>query len=172
MAGVRDVLLLIPPVLLSQWSITSPIVQSLHDCRVADSNDATYGTIGWVPPRDGSPWAALELAMTKETTPEPNRVRVVGAVTIFLALALADTELVVADLHDRALAYWDSLRQVVAANRRLMPGTTTLYPTAGDVRWELVSGKQIADKAQYGGAWRGVEFTTQLSVTVTVSYQA
>lgn len=172
MTGVRDVMPLIPPVLISQWSITTPVNQTIADCRIMDSNDATYGTIGWLPPRDGSPWAVLEVAQTKETTPEPNRVRVEAAVTIFLAIEHADAPAVIEDYHDRALAYWDSLRQVVAANRRLSPGALTLYPTAGDVRWELVSGKTIPDKALYGGGWRGVEYTTLLSVTVAVNYQA
>lgn len=176
MPGLRDVMTLIPPVLLSQWTITSP-TQSLHDVRVLGSTDPTYGTVGalgqpnWLPPEDGSPWAVLGLQGTHETTPEPGRVRAVADIVVWLAIEDAETPAVLEDYHDRWIAWQDSFRQIVAANRRLAPGSVTLYPTAGDVRWEYVGGKQQPALKLFGGEWYGAELHTQLSLSMSVNYQ-
>jgi len=170
MAGIREIFLLIPPVLAGQWAITSPTT-SIGAVKIHDSTDATYGDIGWLAPTDGTPWALVELLDSKETTPEPNRVRAAAHVSIFLALDNADTPAIIANFHDLALAWTDTLRQTVAANRQLAPASSAYYPIAGDVRWELLGLKQQESKPLLGHAWRGVEYDTLLTVTVSVAYQ-
>jgi hypothetical protein len=174
MAGLREIVTLIPPVMVSQLSITNP-TQSLASARILNSLDPSYGTIGWAPPMDGNPFAVLELLSSKEKEHETNRVRAIGVVSIFLAIEHADTPTVYADFHDRQLAWMDSLRQLVAANRRLAPSSLTLYPQAGDVRWQLTEVKMIpqtaAPKPLLGSRWRGIECLTNLEASIVVNYQ-
>jgi hypothetical protein len=174
MAGLREIMTLIPPVLVSQLSITTP-PQSLATARILNSIDPTYGTVGWVPPQDGNPFAVLELLSSKEKEYEANRIRAIGLVSIFFAIEHADTPTVAVDYHDRQLAWMDSVRQVVAANRRLASGSLTLYPQAGDVRWQLIEVKMIpqmaAPKPLLGSIWRGIECLTNLEASIVVNYQ-
>jgi hypothetical protein len=168
MAGIADLLVLIPPVLLAQWSYNST---TLSDARILDSTDPTYGAIGWLPPTNGSPFTIIELAQTKETTPEPNRVLVAAQINIFLALDDAETPAVTTNFEPNLAGWFDSLRQVIAANRRLGTASYVDFPTSGDVRWEFHGGKKQDAKPLLGGAWFGAEFATTLTARVSVTYQ-
>ena len=170
MAGLREIITLIPPVLVAQLSIATP-TQALGTARIVASNDATYGTVGWLPPTDGTPFAVLELLSTREIEQEVGRVRVKGIVNIFIAIEHADMAATDVDYHDRQMAWADSIRQVVASNRRLAPGSVTLYPTHGDVRWQLTDTKMVPSKPFLGSIWRGVDCLTNLEASVIVNFQ-
>ena len=170
MPGLREVVSLIPPVLIAQLSITSP-TQALGTARIIGSNDATYGTVGWTPPLNGTPFAVLELMRTKEVEQEVGRIRAKGIVNTFIAIEHTDTPTVMEDYHDRQMAWMDSMRQVVAANRRLYPGTITQYPTAGDVRWQMTDINMISSKPFLGSIWRGIECLTNLEASIVVNFQ-
>lgn len=170
MSGIRDVLTLLPPILASQWTISSPAT-TLNRVAILDSNDATYGTIQWLPPRDGSPWALLECQATKEKIIEVSRIQVTADIPIFLAIEDGDTPAALANYHDRALQWLDSLRAVVAANVYLQPSSLVISTTTGDVRWWLTSSKQVANRPLLGSGWRGIEFTTILQFSQIVTFQ-
>ena len=169
--GMRDVITLIPPVLLAQWGITSPVVQSIGAVRIENSIDPTYGTVGWLPPLNGVPFAVLTLNETKEHAFETGRIQVDGMLEVFLAIEHAEVPTVSVDYHDRYVAYVDSLRQVIASTFYLQPGSTGLGASTGDVRWRMVSSKHIPSRPILGGAWRGASCLVEVRASILVTYQ-
>lgn len=169
--GLREVLPLIPPVLLAQLSITNPTT-ALAECRILGSNDATYGTVGWVPRLDGKPFAVLSWsADSDDETQETWYVHATWQVEIFLAIAHASDPSLVANFNDLALAWSDASRYVIASNRRLSPSADALYPQAGDLRWRRTGAKNVPSRALLGTPFAGVSIMTELELTVRVQYQ-
>jgi len=172
-SGYADLLKLIPPTLISQWSITDPVTQSLGDCRILGSNDATYGTVGWVPRQDGVPFALLETTTIKDDDGiEANRVWSTYGLNICLAIDHADSAAVNENYNLITVAWVDALRQVVASNRRLTAaGSTVLYPTAGDVQWRMLLSKLVKRNIMQGIPYYSVEISTQIRIINAVNYE-
>lgn len=172
MAGYIDLINGIPPILLSQWSITTPLTQTLGDARIMGSNDPQYGAINYIPRLDGTPFAILETTQVKDNdTTESNRIWSTYELQIFLAVEHADTATAYQDFDLICLAWIESLRQTVAANRRLLPLTQTLYPTAGDAQWTMQSGKIIDRRIIFGVPYFGALCATSVRLINAVNYQ-
>jgi hypothetical protein len=170
--GYQDLVMTIPPILIAQCGITDPITSTLADARVYGSSDPTYGAIGWPPRLDGKPFAFLNTtAVRDDDMIETNRIWSTYTLMIFLAIEHADTASSLADYHLITLGFLEQLRQVVAANRRLMPQSNTLYPTAGDVRWVMKSGKILERHMLNGVPYYGIEALTTILIVNAVSYQ-
>lgn len=170
MAGVRDLIAAIPPILVAQLSITNP-TKALSTCRINGSNDPTYGTIGWTPPLDGSAFAVIKTQGISTANTETNRMWVTYQVPIFLAVAHADTTAVIENYNDEALGWLESFIQVVASNRRLLPIGTSVSPVAGDTQWALIRGG-IREKHQiFDVPYYGVELDTTIRIVYAVNYQ-
>lgn len=172
MAGYINLINGIPPILLSQWAITSPVSQTLADARIMGSNDPLYGAIGYIPRLDGAPFATLETVQVKDSdTVESNRIWSTYALHIFLAVEHADTPTAYQDFDLICLAWIESLRQVVAANRRLNNLAQALYPTAGDVQWTMQSGKIVDRHVILGVPYFGALCATSVRLINAVNYQ-
>lgn len=168
--GVRDVIALLPPILATQWSISNPIAQTIESVRIVGSTDSTYGTIGWLPPLDGNPFALLNLVDTKEAQIETGRIQTTATIEAFLVIEHAEAPTVSEDYHDRCVAYIDSLRQVIAANYYVQPGSSGLETNIGDIRWKLVSTKLVPSKVLLGSAWFGASCMMSLQCSILVNY--
>lgn len=168
--AVRELIKLIPPKLVAQASITSPN-KSLSTVRIYGSNDATYGMIGWTPPTDGSAFAVLLPTAVENSTPETNRVWAKYTLNIFLAVANSDTPYVLENYNDEAMAWADTMMAVVAQNRRLLPESTTVDPTIGDVQWIYESAAIREQHPIYNIPFYGINFKTCLSVVYAVNYE-
>jgi hypothetical protein len=170
--GYQDLIMTIPPILISQCHITDPVISSLGDARVYGSDDPNYGAIGYVPRLDGIPFAFINtVSVMDNDSVETNRIWSTYTMTIFIAIEHADTASNLGDYHLIAMGYIDQMRQVVAANRRLTPQSNTLYPTAGDVRWVMRSGRVIDRHVILGVPYYGVEITATLLLINAVNYQ-
>lgn len=169
--ALRELVAAIPPVLVAQWAISTPTT-ALAECRIIGSTDTSYGTVGWLPRMDGAPFCLLEPMSTHENEAvETNRVWTTMQVVLYLLVDHADTAALQQDYNDRSLAWIDSARQVIASNRRLLSASQALYPTAGDVRWTMLSSKIIERHVMFGLPWFAVEIVTELLVIVSVNYQ-
>ena len=172
MAGFIDLLPAIPPILLAQWSVTSPVAQTLGDARILGSADATYGTIGWVPRTDGVPFAILRTYKVKDDDSLiANRIWSEYNMEIFLAVEHADTATADGPYQLLALAWGEKLRQVVASNRRIYPASASLYPQAGDVRWTMKGWSQVERHIVLGIPYFGALCQTCIYLDNAVSYQ-
>ncbi len=169
--GVRDVIALLPPILVAQWSITSPAAQTIEAARILGSNDPTYGTIGWLPSLDGVPFALLNLVETKEAQIEANRIQTTATIEAFLVIEHAEVPTVYENFHDLCVAYIDSLRQLIAANYYLQPGASGMETDIGDIRWRLQSTKLVPSKVLLGSAWFGASCLMTLQCSIPVNYQ-
>lgn len=171
MAGIRDLIAAIPPILEAQLAITSP-TKALTTCRIWGSSDATHGSIGWTPPEDNSAFAVLKVQGFTTANTETNRMWVTYQVPIFLAVAHSDTPALIENFNDEALAWQENMVQVVAANRRLLPIGTSVSPVDGDTQWMLIRGG-IREKHQiFDIPFYGVELDTTVRVVYSVNYQA
>lgn len=169
--GLRAVLPLIPPVLLTQLWIDTPTTV-LADCRILGSTDPTYGTVGWTPRLDGKPFAILTWQQTgDDQTQETWHVHAMWAVELFIAIAHATDPIALQNFNDLALAWDDASRLVIASNRRLSPSADNLFPTQGDLRWWRTGGQPVPARVIYGTAYMGVSIATQLEAAITVDYQ-
>lgn len=171
MAGIRDLIAAIPPILETQLAITSP-TKALSTCRIFGSNDATHGTIGWTPPQDQSTFAVLKVQGFSTSTIETNRMWVTYQVPIFLAVAHSDTPFAIENYNDEALAWQEAAVQVIAANRRLLPIGASVSPVDGDTQFQLIRGG-IREKHQiFDIPYYGVELDTTVRIVYAVNYQA
>lgn len=170
MAGIRDLLPSMAQLLASQYTITSPTT-SLSDVRILGSTDATFGTVGWVPELNGRPFAVIDPTGVSDATPEPNRVWATYHVSIFVGVEHADTPSVNENYNDLAMAWLDQARQVVASNRRILPNSASLFPTAGDVRWEFRGGSVKPDYPVFGVRYYGVLLHTTVMLAILVNYE-
>lgn len=176
MAGERELVAFIPPILLaeaaiSQYSGGGGATVTLSDARIEGSADPTYGTIGWAPPTDGGPFCLLTSGATKESQYETGRVRSVTALRLFIAIDVALVPAPGLSLNDQAVAWRDALRLLIPRHRRLSPQADNAWPTAGDVRWEM-TGSAIKEREDILGiAYYGVEIQTALSWTTLVAFQ-
>ncbi len=169
--ALREIIEALPPLLVSQLSITSPTT-ALAECRIIGSIDSTYGTVGWLPRMDGQPFCLIEPMATHEAdNMEVGRIWTSMQLLLYLLIDHADTAALQQDYNDRALAWIDSARQMIAANRRVLPASQSLYPTAGDVRWTLAATKILERHVMFGIPWFCVELTTEVLVVVSVNYQ-
>ncbi|MGZ6281718.1 MAG: hypothetical protein ACXWQ5_00225 [Ktedonobacterales bacterium] len=167
---IRELVALIPPTLVGQIIPTTP-AKTLSTCRIFGSNDATYGAVGWVPPTDGSTFATLKTREVTNTWPETNRVWSEYTIEIFIGIVHGDTPNVAENYNDEALAWADLMVQVVASNRRLLPGSGTIAPTMGDVCWDYKSGVIRERHPVYNIPYYGLDCTTCLRVVQGVNYQ-
>lgn len=174
MAGERELLAFLPPILLTA---SIPAVSggasttALTEARVAGSNDPTFGTIGWTPPLDGSPFALISSGKARESQYETSRVRTQADVHLFIAVAEANVPPTTLSPNNLAVAWRDAIRQLIPQHRRLSPEADNAWPTAGDVRWEM-GGSEIKDRYDIlGVAFYGVDITTVLSWTTIVQFQ-
>jgi len=171
MAGLREILPLIPPILLSQLAITSPTT-SLAECRIMGSTDPLYGTVGWTPRLDGKPFCVLSWQQdTDDDSQETWYIHATWDLELFIAIAHAVDPAVLEDYNDRALAWSDASRLIIAQNRRLSPSADNLFPTAGDVRWNRIGAKAVAQRALLGTPFSGVSIMTKLELSIQVQYQ-
>lgn len=171
MGGLREVLPLIPPVLLAQWSIANPTT-ALAECRIMGSNDATYGTVGWTPRLDGQPFCVISWADdTDDESQETWFVHATWKVELFLAVAHASDPSLVENFNDLALAWSDASRLVIASNRRLSPSADNLVQNVGDLRWRRTGATNVPSRALLGTPFAGVSIMTELQLTVAVQYQ-
>ena len=170
--GYQDLIMAVPPILINQLQITDPIVSNLGDARMYGSNDPTYGAIGYIPRLDGIPFAMLNTdSVIDDDTVETNRIWATYTLSIFIAIQHADTPSVANDYHLVAMGYLEQMRQLVPANRRLLPYSNYLFPTAGDVRWSMRNGR-VSDRHNILGIpFYGVDIKTQLLIVEAVRYQ-
>lgn len=172
MAGFIDLLPAIPPVLVAQLAVSSPVAQTLSTARILGHNDATYGTIGWIPPTDGSVFAVLRTYKVKDDDSlEANRIWSEYSMEIFIGIEHSDTATSDGPYQLLALAWGENLRQVVAANRRIYPASAVLYPQAGDVRWTMKSWSQVERHIVLGIPYFGALCQTCIYLDNAVNYQ-
>lgn len=171
MAGVRDLLAAIPPILLAQTAITNP-TKTLSDCRIYGSNDPLYGTIGWTPPENQSPFSVIKIQGFTTANTETNRIWVTYQIPIFIAVQHSDTPFVLENYNDQALAWMESMLQVVSANRRLLPLGASVSPVAGDTQWLFLRGGIKESHQIFNIPYYGVECDTTLRIVYSVDYQA
>lgn len=171
MAGLRDLLAAIPPILTSQVAITNPN-KSLTTCRIYGSNDPQYGTIGWTPPATQDPFAVLKIQGFTTANTEANRLWVTYQIPIFIAVQHADTPFVLENYNDQALAWGESMMQVVSANRRLLPLGASVSPVAGDTQWLFLRGGVKEAHQVFNIPYYGIECDTTLRIVYAVNYQA
>lgn len=178
MPGERELLAFLPPILLAGASIVNTPASgpattlSLAEARIAGSSDPLYGTIGWTPRLDNAPFAVISSGKTKESQYETGRVRTQADIHLFIAVAVAAVPSQGLSLNDQAVAWRDAMRALIPQHRRLSPQADNLWPTAGDVRWEM-GGADIKDRYDVlGVAYWGVDITTMLSWTTLVQFQA
>jgi hypothetical protein len=174
MAGIQNILTLVPPLLVGNLSITSPQALTLSQARILGSTDPIYGTAGgWTTPTDGSPWALIVPGNNVERAPEPYRKWIDSQVDIFVGIDLADTPAVQQNYKLIALAWIDAVRQFIPKNWLLMPGALTLDPNLWDIRWEMLDGQpQDAWGKKYVGAdWCGALIKTRIRFSTSVTYQ-
>lgn len=169
--GLNSILPLIPPVLTGQLAITTPVALSLPTCRIYNDTDATIGTVGWVPPVDGSPWAVVEPLKSTDKVIEPRRKWVITPIDIFLGIDHADTPASTQNYAAIAYAWIDAMTQVVPANYRLNPGALTLDPSIANIRWDWLGGDYKDNHPFWGTMWQGALLHTQLQFSILVSYQ-
>jgi hypothetical protein len=136
------------------------------------SNDPNYGTVGWEPRIDGVPFACIyTLGVTDKDTIETNRIWSTYKFDIFIALDHADTASVQEDYHLITVGYIEQARQVIAANRRLLPTSLFLYPVSGDVQW-IMTGAEIMERhTVLGVPYYGAIIHTTLRLINAVNYQ-
>lgn len=170
--GVNDLLTLIPPVLLAM-TITTPSSLTMKQARILGSNDATYGTAGgWAPPTDGSPWALVYSKGTKEWDNQPWRRWVDASVEVFFAVDQADTSGLAQNYNAIANAWADAARFTVPAHWLLTPGSLTISPLLGNVRWTMEPDTTIEPAyPAFGSHWYGALVKTLLRFSVDVAYQ-
>ncbi len=178
MAGQRELVTLIPPVLLTMSIPTvvgQPATTALAEARILGSTDATYGTVGWTPNarlRDGAPFAIItQSGKTKEFQVETGRVRTAAPVSIFFAVAESDVPNVGFNFEDATVAWRDALRVTIPPNRRLASGSLSISANLMDVRWEMGAGDIKERYEVLGIAFYGVEIETLLSWTTLVQFQ-
>lgn len=170
MAGVRDMVALIPPILVSNLAITSPS-RTLSTCRIAGSTDATYGTVGWAPPIDGSPFAVLFTQSVKAKEVETWRLWTDYEVQIFIGISQADEPGALFNYNDQALQWMDNFIQVIAQHRHLLPGSTTISSILGDVQWSYLGGTVRVRHEIYNRNYYGLDLRTNLHIVQTVNWQ-
>jgi len=170
MAGIQQLVEQIPPILTANLAISSP-ARSLSTCRIYGSNSLIYGTIGWIPPQDQTPFAVVKVQGFSTSVPEPNRIWLKFSVPIFVGVTHADTPFALENFNDQAMQWMDSFVQVIAANRRLYPASLTVSPNVGDVRWELLRGGIREKHPIFDIPYYVTEFDTQITIVYSVNYQ-
>lgn len=184
MSGLRDVLPLIPPLVLGAVAgkpalvIISPNT-SLADCRINGSDDASYGTVGWTPNQSGNPFMVLYADLGKDNPSDrsspgrvpTNQIWVESDVDCFIAIDHADQAAnVPANYDDLKVAWVDATRLYIPANRRLQPNAAGLSNIA-DVRWEMLDWKTMPRKLVLGTPFFGALVMTKLSFSLGVTYE-
>jgi hypothetical protein len=170
-AGFRDLLIPIAQILAANWSITNPD-KTVSTVRVAGSTDPTYGSIGWIPPLDDSPFALIWWDQTHDDqSKQPQRVWASYRLHLFLGVTHVDTPATLFDYNDEVLAWSESARQLIAQHIYLMPQSLALFPTAGDVTWVMTDAEVVNDHAILGAHWYGAHIITTVRVVTTVQYQ-
>lgn len=170
MAGARDMLLLIPPILTGQLAISSP-ARALSTARIWGNDDPTIGTVGWTPPIDGAPFAVISVQSVKATEKETFRLWLDYQIQIFVGVAQSDEAGALFNYNDQAMQWMDAFVQVIANNRRLYPGSTVVSATVGDVEWCYESATLRIRHEIYNRNYFGVEFKTNLHVVESVNWQ-
>lgn len=169
-SGLLDILPSIAPLLKTSWAITSPAT-SLGDVRIMGSNDATYGTVGWPPRLDGVPFVILKpLQFKDDPTKETNRIWTTYDLSVTVAIEHADTPSTSANYYALALAWAESGRQLIAANRRI-GSSLSLFPTAGDVQWWVESGRMEQREILLGTPYWCMQLMTRIKLVISVNYQ-
>lgn len=168
--NASKLVLAIPPILIAQWGIVNP-AKSLTQCVISGSDDPTYGSIGWLPPTDGTPFALIKVQGIGQSVPETNRVWMSYHLDTFLGIIHGDTENVIFDYNDQALQWAENYVQIVAANRRLTPASLTVSSTSGDVRWEFTGGAIREKHPIYEIPYYGLVLNTKLTITMAVNYE-
>ena len=169
MAGIRELLPFVAQTLETNMAISNPS-RTLNSVRILGSTDPNYGTVGWVPPNDGTPFGLIELASSKASTPETNRIWMTYEVFFFIGIEKTDTPNVVFNFNDQATGWMDSAIQVIASNRRLLPQSNMISPEMGDVQWEIVKAK-VTDRKYWNVSYYGVDITTTIRIVYSVNYQ-
>lgn len=160
----------------SGWTIASPTT-SLSATKILNSTDATYGSVGWTPFTNAPPWCLImPQGVSDDQRTQPGRATAMYHVSLFVAIEHALTPATTVNYADLADAWLDQCRQVVASNFVLKPGSATLYPTAGDVRWwfrggTLHDGINAKPFRVMGSDWYGVQCQTEVQVITVVTYQ-
>lgn len=169
LAGLADILPLLPPILEAQWAITTPPT-SLSTCRIEGSNDATHGTVGWVPvpPEQVCPFALLGWRGDTNTLKVASRNWTMAEVHVFLAVAQAGTA---PDMNYNLLAarWRDALLPVIYRNFSV-PGSQYLSPDMGDVEWRVPEGKgsTVLTRDVWGVNFYGVDIVTMIRYATTI----
>lgn len=167
---IRELVELIPP-LLTGLSITSTPVKTITTCRLYGSNDATYGTVGWVPPTTGNTFCVIKAKDVNNTFPETNRVWSELRLDVFIGIVHGDTPDVQENYNAEALLWIDAMNQFTASNRRLLPGSLSLSSTLGDVQWIFKSGIIRERHPIFEIPYYGLLCDTSLRVVEGVTYQ-
>lgn len=172
MAGYRDLVLAIPPILLADLKISTPTT-TLSDCRILGNDDPTYGTIGWTPPviQSGSAFSIVRTLNGGASYPEPNRVWMLYQQEIFVAIAHADTPFVNENFNDQATQWIDQMVQVIPNNSRVLPVGQSVSPVSGDVWWELKRADINERHLIFNSWYYGVKFLATLRVVYSVNYE-
>ena len=169
--GLQNLLIPIATILQTNWSITTP-AKTVSTVRISGSNDPTYGSVGWLPPLDDSPFCLMWWSAVKDDQmKQPQRVWANYQLHLFLGVTHVDTPASLFDYNLQALEWVESARQLVANHIFLVPESSILWPTSGDVRWIMTEGEIINDHAILGAHWYGVHIVTQVIIVTTVQYQ-
>lgn len=169
MAGIRDLLPYIPPILIANLAITNPAT-TLSEARILGSTDPTYGTFnnGWAPRLDGRPFVIIDADEGKYAYPESNREWVTYRVTLFLAIDHADTA-TTQNYDDLALAWADALSDLIPAHWRL-DNAALLVPFAADIRWVVDVWRKRINRTIIDVPYYGIEMDTSLTLVRPLTY--
>lgn len=172
MAGYRDIILNVPPILLANLKITSP-AKTLSDCRILGNTDPVYGTVGWVPSQNANlnPFAIVKTHFGDATYPETNRLWMKYRQEVFIGIAHYDTPFVIENFNDEAAQWIEQMVQVVASNSRVLPVGSSVSPVAGDVWWEFSRADIVERHLVFGSWYYGVKVSTTMRVVYGVNYQ-
>lgn len=178
MAGIRDLLPLLPPVLLTaSITNTSNSNPQLSTVRILGSDDPTYGTASdWTPPLDAGslPFGIIQwLGTTDDMEKEANRVHVTAHLELFIAIAHTDTPDAVVNYIDLELAWDDEMRKLIASKSKLSAESQgVLDPSqAGDIWWIKESATPVNSHSILGTTYAGIQIPMSLWVVIPVNYQ-
>lgn len=169
--GINDLTLWIAATLKSDWNINNPYYRTLSTVRILGSIDETYGSVGWVPPLDGSPFCTIDVRQIDAKYPETNRIWSVWTISTFVGVVHADTPNALFDYQAQAAAWIDRATEVIPAHCRLAPYSAALQSTSGDVWWEFVRGTIREKHLIYESLYYGAEVISTLRYVKPVNYQ-